>query len=118
MLGRRSLKLSITAAILCAAWGGRALAETILVSNEKANTITVLDADSLAVIKTIPVGQRPRGIVLSEDKNSLFICASDDDAIDVLDLKDYALKEPLPSGPDPETFALHPDGQHLYVSNE
>ncbi len=28
------------------------------------------------------------------------------------------MKEPLPSGPDPETFALHPDGEHLYVANE
>ena len=93
-------------------------AETILVSNEKGNSITVLDAGTLAVIKTVPVGQRPRGIVLSQDKRALYICASDDDDINVLDLDTYSLREPLPSGPDPETFALHPDGQHLYISNE
>jgi PQQ-dependent catabolism-associated beta-propeller protein len=95
-----------------------AAAETVLVSNEKGNSITVLDAKTLAVQKTIPVGQRPRGIVLSQDKSQLYICASDDDTIQVLDLNSYKLTGTLPSGDDPETFALHPDGKHLYVSNE
>lgn len=101
--------------LLC---GGDARSETIFVSNEKGNSITVLDADTLKILKTVPVGQRPRGIVLSKDNSTLYICASDDDEIDVLDLSTYMLKPPLPSGPDPETFALHPDGRHLYVSNE
>jgi PQQ-dependent catabolism-associated beta-propeller protein len=111
-----------TSALLCAlslALGPAAhAAETVLVSNEKDNTITVLDAKTMKKIRTVPVGQRPRGIVLSKDDRELYICASDDNEIDVLDLDDYALKAPLPSGADPETFALHPDGIHLYVSNE
>ena len=45
--------------------------ETILVSNEKGNSLTVLDCASLAVVKTVPVGQRPRGIVLSKDGKQL-----------------------------------------------
>ena len=44
---------------------GCAAADTIYVSNEKDNTITVVDGDTLAPVKTIPVGQRPRGILLS-----------------------------------------------------
>ena len=62
--------------------GDRGRAETIFVSNEKGNSITVLDAATLTVQKTIPVGQRPRGIVLSKDNNTLYICAIDDDEID------------------------------------
>jgi PQQ-dependent catabolism-associated beta-propeller protein len=103
---------------LCLTLGPVVSAETLLVSNEKGNSITVLDADSLKVLRTVAVGQRPRGILLSKDKKYLYICASDDDRIDVLDLDSYTLQAPLPSGPDPETFALHPDGNHLYVSNE
>ena len=63
-----------------------AAADTIYVSNEKDITITVIDGGSLAPVKTIPVGQRPRGIVLSKDEKSLYICASDSDHIEVLDL--------------------------------
>ena len=105
-------------ALLAALASGAARASTVLVSNEKGNSITVLDGATLKLIKTVPVGQRPRGIVLSQDKRTLYICASDDDEIEQLDLDTYTMKEPLPSGADPETFALHPDGEHLYVSNE
>ena len=38
------------------------------------------------VTTTVPVGDRPRGIVLSKDGKSLYICASDSDHIEVLDL--------------------------------
>src|SRR5271169_1499830 len=115
---RISIEFFAAAIFLLSAISGSKAGEIVLVSNEKGNTITVLDANSLEVTKTIPVGQRPRGIVLSKDMNELYICASDDDQIDVLDLNTYQLKAPLPSGADPETFALHPDGKHLYVSNE
>ena len=61
-----------------------ARAERVLVSNEKDNTITVLDGQSLAVVATVPVGARPRGIVLSRDRKSLYICTSDADHIEVV----------------------------------
>jgi YVTN family beta-propeller protein len=85
-----------------------AAADTIYVSNEKDNTITVVDGNSLTTVKTIPVGQRPRGIVLSKDQKSLYICASDSDRIEVLDLASNKVVRTLPSGADPEFFALDP----------
>jgi len=48
--------------ILLAAHAG---AFTAFVSNEKSNTISVIDIDKLAVVRTIKVGQRPRGIDLT-----------------------------------------------------
>src|SRR5271168_337580 len=95
-----------------------AAADTIYVSNEKDNTITVVDGASLMPVKTIPVGQRPRGILLSKDEKSLYICASDSDHIEVLDLADDKVVRTLPSGADPEYFALDPTGKLLYVANE
>src|SRR6516162_6254118 len=95
-----------------------AAADTIYVSNEKDNTITVIDGASLEPVKTIPVGQRPRGIVLSKDGMSLYICASDSDHIEVLDLAADKIVRTLPSGSDPEYFALDPTGKLLYVANE
>src|SRR5262249_1007505 len=44
--------------------GGQASAFTAYVSNEKSNTISVIDTNKFTVAKTIKVGQRPRGIEL------------------------------------------------------
>jgi len=38
------------------------------VSNEKSNTVSVIDTDQWQVVKTIKVGQRPRGIAVTKDK--------------------------------------------------
>ncbi len=46
-------------------------------SNEKDNTITVLDGQTLAITDTVKVGQRPRAILLSVDGKSLYITESE-----------------------------------------
>jgi YVTN family beta-propeller protein len=74
-------------AVIATLGAGASLAETVYVSNEKDNTITVIDGNALQPVKTIPVGQRPRGILLSADQRLLYICASDSDRIEVLDLE-------------------------------
>ena len=58
---------------LCAA--APALAYTAYVTNERDNTVSVVDLDKMETVKTIPVGQRPRGIVISPDGKFLYICA-------------------------------------------
>ncbi len=47
-----------------------ASADTIYVSNEQDNTISVIDGQSLSLVGTIPVGRRPRGIVLFRASDS------------------------------------------------
>ncbi len=37
------------------------------VSNEKGNSISVVDTDKMETVATIPTGQRPRGIEVSRD---------------------------------------------------
>ena len=44
-----------------------ASAGTLFISNEKDNTVTVIDSETLKVVKTIPTGLRPRGMVLTPD---------------------------------------------------
>jgi len=93
-------------------------AETIFVTLEKDNALAVVDPVAGKLIKTIPLGQRPRGIVLSKDQQQLYIATSDDDTIQVIDIKSLKAVATLPSGEDPETFAMNPSGDQLYVSNE
>jgi len=95
-----------------------AQAETAYISNEKDNTLSIIDTGKMMVTQTIKVGQQPRGILLSPDKTKLYICASGDDTIQVFDTASRKIIQNLPSGEDPETFAISPDGKRLYVSNE
>src|SRR5918994_7119121 len=93
-------------------------AREIFVSNEKGNSISIVDGDSLEVIETVPVGNRPRGIALSPDGKYLYICPSDDDTIEIMDTETRKILGRLPSGPDPELLDLAPDGSLIYVANE
>src|SRR5713226_2551982 len=88
------------------------------VSNEKSNTVSVIDTDTWAVTKTIKVGQRPRGIEFTRDGKFVMVAVGDDDTIQVIDAKTQAVVDTLPSGPDPELFTQDAAGKTLYVANE
>src|SRR5512134_2619118 len=62
---RAALAAALFMGVVVAA--GPAAAYTVYISNEKGNSITVLDSKTLVVLETIPVGQRPRGIMLTKD---------------------------------------------------
>jgi YVTN family beta-propeller protein len=68
--------------LLAAATSANAL--TVFVSNEKENTVTVLD-ESLKIIKTIKTGLRPRGIRITPDFKEVLVCIGDDNRLDVID---------------------------------
>ncbi len=88
------------------------------VSNEKGNTVSVIDTDKLEVVKTINVGQRPRGIAVTKDGKSVIVAVGDAHTIQIIDTKTKEIAGSLPSGPDPEFFSFGPGGKRLYVANE
>src|SRR6266542_4365372 len=94
------------------------LAHELYVSNEKDNTITVIDTKSLEPTRTFKVGRRPRAILFSKDFGVLYVCASDSNAVQAVDPETGELLFELPSGADPEQFALHPDNRLLFIANE
>src|SRR5438552_2872673 len=51
-------------------------AALLAVSNEASHTITLIDAKSLRVLRTIPMPQRPRGIEFSPDGSRVFVASS------------------------------------------
>src|SRR5262249_38413511 len=97
--------------------GGQASAFTAYVSNEKSNTISVIDTNKFTVAKTIKVGQRPRGIELTKDGKFILVAVGDDDTIQVIDIRTHEIVATLPSGPDPELFTQAQTGKILYVAN-
>ena len=92
--------LLVTAAALVIATSVNA--HEIYVSNEKDNTVSVIDSTSLEVIRTFKVGKRPRGITFARDFKHFYLCASDNDAVQVYDTDGDKFLYDLPSGRDPE----------------
>jgi len=109
----------------------------VYVTNEEAGTLTVINADTQAVITTALLGKRPRGIKVSPDQKSLYIALSGSptagpgvdektlpppdrtaDGIGEIDVDTYKVKRIIHSGTDPEQIAISNDGARLYVSNE
>jgi PQQ-dependent catabolism-associated beta-propeller protein len=97
---------------------GDAKAYKAYVSNEKSNTISVIDTTERKVIGTIKVGQRPRGIAITRDQKYVLVAVGDDDTIQMIDTASNRVVDTLPSGPDPELFTDDPSGRLLYVANE
>jgi PQQ-dependent catabolism-associated beta-propeller protein len=131
----RSLWLGLVAMTLT----GPVEAARLYVSNEDGQSVTVLDAASAAVIETIAIGKRPRGLKLSADGSRLFVAVSglpkcppsvpDEecaklerdlkaDGIAVVDTATHKIVQVLHAGSDPEQFAVSRDGKRLFVANE
>ena len=109
----------------------------LYVTNEESGEVAVIDPEAGQVLERISVGKRPRGIKLSPDGRLLYVALSGSpsagpgvdesklpppdrtaDGVGVVDLAAHKLLRTLPSGQDPETFDLSPDGKTIYVSNE
>lgn len=72
--------LALALAVFAAALLPGVRAETAFITNDKGNTITVVDLATMAVVKYVEVGRRPRGIALSKDEALLYVCLGDDTA--------------------------------------
>ena len=95
---------------------GRARAQRVLASNEGSGTVSVIEGTT--VVATIPVGNRPRGLVVARDGNHAYVALGKDDAVAVIDIAARQVIDRIPVGSDPEQVAISPDGRTVYVSNE
>ena len=48
----------------------------IYVTNETSGDLSILDAETRAVVATVPLGKRPRGIAVSPDRATLYVALS------------------------------------------
>src|SRR6266478_907453 len=90
----------------------------VFVTNEKSDDVTVIDATTRTVIKTIAVGKRPRGVAVSPDGRRVFVANSNSDSVSVLDATSLSIVQKIAVGTEPETAVLSPDGRWVVVSNE
>ena len=103
--------------VLCLAAASPARAYTAYVSNEKGNTVSVVDTDKWAVTATIKVGQRPRGIEFTRDGKFVMVAVGDDDTIQVIDTKTQKVEKYLLVGQRVWQMAFTPDEKYLLTTN-
>jgi YVTN family beta-propeller protein len=118
MIAMRSIACAALAAFAAIVPLAAAQAQTVYVSNERGNTISVIDGATAKPIATWPVGERPRGITLSKDGRFVLVCVSNDNAVKVIDRQTGKILREIGAGQDPEQFFLSQDGKTVFVANE
>jgi YVTN family beta-propeller protein len=131
--------LAVMASILVAGCGSGhpARGTRLYVTNEMSGDLTIIDPDARRVVGRAALGKRPRGIVASPDGRLLYIALSGSpaagpgvdestlppadkvaDGIAVFDVAAGRVLRVLRGISDPETVAVSPDGNSLYVASE
>jgi PQQ-dependent catabolism-associated beta-propeller protein len=90
----------------------------IFVTNERSDDVTVIQAETGAVLKTIAVGKRPRGVTASADGKRVYVANSNSDTLSVIDAAGLTVTASIPAGRDPEGLTFNRDGTLLFVVNE
>jgi len=111
------MKLVLSAWLLVCC-GAVAAQPAIWVSNEKDNTITVIDAGTLALRASIATCKRPRHMQFVPGTRQVLVACGESHAADLIDAATAKPIRRVPLGDDPEAFDFSPDGKTLYVSNE
>ncbi len=111
------MRIVLLTLLLGMALNSAAATGRVFVSNEKGDSVSVIDTQTNQVIKTIAVGKRPRGVGLAPDGSAVYVAISGENHIAVIDPNSLKVTGQFPSGDDPEAFAVHKNG-NIYISNE
>ena len=91
---------------------GKSGAEFAFVSNAGMGTVSVVQLTT-GLVKSIPVGERPEGSVLSKDGKELFVCNRESASITVIDVERQAAVGEINTGKGPVRIGITPDGATL-----
>jgi YVTN family beta-propeller protein len=107
--------------------GIAATRQRIYVSNASQDSITIIDAHSGQIQKTILLepapalkglrGVLPFGLALSPNGRALYVACAGINAVAVIDTRNNEVLGYIPTGWFPARVALSPDGKTLYVTN-
>lgn len=125
------------AVAIAALWAAPANAYQVIVSNELSGDLTVIDGESHAVLATIPVGKRPRGLHVSQDGRRVYVALSGSpiagpgvdesklpppdkgaDGIGIVDLAERRVLRIIRRVSDPEQVVASADQRRLFVASE
>jgi YVTN family beta-propeller protein len=91
---------------------GKSGAEFAFVSNSGMETVSAVQLTT-GQVKTIVVGERPEGSVLSKDGKELYVCNRESASISIIDVERQAAIGTIQTGKGPVRIAITPDGSTL-----
>jgi YVTN family beta-propeller protein len=89
----------------------------VYVTDNVANTVSVIDTASNAVVITIPVGQFPEGVTIRPDGAFAYVANARSNTVSVISTINNRVVATVPVGSVPRSIAFRPDGMFAYVSN-
>ena len=90
--------------------------ERIYVANSASDTVSVIDADTNAVIATIPVGDRPTGVLAVGAK--VYVTNESSGTVSVIDVARNSVIATVPVGVRPAGLDVDAYGREVWVANE
>ncbi|MDR2171720.1 MAG: c-type cytochrome [Planctomycetaceae bacterium] len=93
-------------------------ANQIYVANHDGNEISVIDVTTDKVVKTIQLGQKPNGLILSADGKTIYATSGGyNGVVQAIDLTSGKKIAEVATGHTPTDGVVTPDGKKLYVCN-
>lgn len=88
----------------------------VLVTNSEDNNITVIDAATFSVVKTITTGKGPHGFRISKDSKFAYIANMGESSVSVVDLVSMEETRKIEVGATPVTTSITSDGKTLITT--
>jgi YVTN family beta-propeller protein len=114
---RGVLQPIVTLLLVCVAGApAPALAAMLYISNTRAESVSIIDTDTLEVVGTIPLGRgKPNRIVFHPDGKTAWVVYDKSHDLGVIDADARKLVRRVKIGGNPYNLAFTPDGSHLLV---
>ena len=76
-----------------------------LVSNARGSEVVAVDLEQWQVVRRLPVGAMPVGILVTPDNRTAYVANTGDDKISVIDLETWQLDGEILAGDEPDGMA-------------
>ncbi len=93
------------------------ITDIAVVSNEKADSVSIVDLNTQTVLSTIPVGKEPKGVAIDNGLNLALVSNSHDNTVSIIDLNAFSVIKTISVGKEPEGIAVNPSNHTALVAN-
>jgi YVTN family beta-propeller protein len=92
-------------------------AKRLYVANHDSDTLSVINSQTYAVIKTVPGGDGPNGVAYNPANHLIYIAAGNANKVRILRASDYTLVTKIAVGASPNGIAVNATTNRIYVTN-